>query len=367
MKKNQVNEILINQTKRRNTVLALILIIISVSILSLTSFLIFTERNKVHYIKYNEYSDIEYKAFLKNNSFFNNQYLEDDKEYIASLIDYINAEFKYQLTLEEQNIEYKYSYRIEAEVNVKRKESGKSLYKTTETLLAPIEKTSVSKNININEKVKIDYNYYNDTIKDFVRVYSLSDIESTLKINMYINVIGSCEEFLENANKESVTSLIIPLTTKTVAIDISNNLINTQNNVMQCKKTYENNIIFAILGILFVILSFALIIITVKYELKTRTAENIYEKELKKILNNYSSYIQKLNNDFDFKEYQLLKIDTFTDMLEIRDTIRQPILMRENPEKNGAYFVIIGNTKVLYVYRLKVSDIKNEIRKAQKK
>ena len=38
-------------------------------------------------------------------------------------------------------------------------------------------------------------------------------------------------------------------------------------------------------------------------------------------------------NNFDFKGYQLLKLETFTDMLEIRDTIRQPILMKENHDK----------------------------------
>ena len=35
-------------------------------------------------------------------------------------------------------------------------------------------------------------------------------------------------------------------------------------------------------------------------------------------------------------------------------------------EKNGAYFVIPSNTKVLYVYRLKVSDIEKEINEKNK-
>lgn len=39
------------------------------------------------------------------------------------------------------------------------------------------------------------------------------------------------------------------------------------------------------------------------------------------------------------------------------------ILLKENHEKTGAYFVIPSNTKVLYVYRLKVSDIKKEIQR----
>ena len=129
---------------------------------------------------------------------------------------------------------------------------------------------------------------------------------------------------------------------------------------MQCKNVYNNNEIFIILGVLFSLIDLFLVIFVIKYEIKTRTAENIYERALKKILNNYSSYIQTLSADFDFNDYKLLKVDTFTDMLEIRDTIRQPILMKENKDRTGAYFIIPSNTNLLYVYRLKVGDNKKK-------
>ena len=38
----------------------------------------------------------------------------------------------------------------------------------------------------------------------------------------------------------------------------------------------------------------------------------------------------------------------------------------ENVEKTGAYFIIPSNTKLLYVYRLKVSDIEKEINEKNK-
>ena len=98
-----------------------------------------------------------------------------------------------------------------------------------------------------------------------------------------------------------------------------------------------------------------------KYVVSTRTAENIYEAEIKKILNNYSSYIQKINNDFDLSGYQVLKVDTFTDMLEIRDTIQEPILMLENKTKNSTYFLIPSKTKILYSYGLKIDEIKKQL------
>ena len=366
MKKNQVNAILINQTKRRNTVLAFVCVIIIVSILSLASFLIYVNRDKDYYVSYDETSNIDYKVFLKDNEFFNDSYLGTNKQYIASLIDYINADFNYKLSLEEKEVEYKYSYRIEAAVDVKQKGTNFSLYSDNIELSEEIEKTSSLKDVVIDENIKIDYNYYNNLIKKFINVYELENIESTLTINMYINIIGSCEDFAENKAKESVMSLSIPLTTKTMAIDLSDNLIISDNNVMQCKSVYTNNFIFIILGTLFALIDLCLIILTFKYIIETRTAEDMYERELKKILNNYGSYIQTLSNDFNFNEYQMLKLDTFTDMLEIRDTIRQPILMKQNPDKTGAYFVIPSNTKILYVYRLKVSDIEKEIQKKSK-
>ena len=363
MKKNQINAILINQTKRRNNVLAFVCIIVLISILSLSFFLIYANRNKDYYVNYDEDSNIDYKVYLKDNEFFNNNYLGTNKQYIASLIDYIDANFNYNLSLKEKDVSYKYSYKIDAVVDVRQKGTSYSLYNDVIELLKETESFSNSSDVSINENIKIDYNYYNDLIKRFVNVYELEDIESTLTINMSVNVIGSCEDFTSDDSKESVISLTIPLTTKTIAIDLSDNLINSKNNVMQCKSMYTNNYIFVVIAILLALVDILLIILMIKYIIKTRTAEDIYEKELKKILNNYGSYIQTLGSDFDFKEYQLLKLDTFTDMLEIRDTIRQPILMKENKDRTGAYFVIPSNTKILYVYRIKVSDIEKEIKK----
>jgi len=361
MKRNHVNAILVNQTERRNTVLAYIIAIVFISLLALSFFLMYVNSNKSYYVTYDEKSNIDYKVYLKENDFFDDEYLKSNRQYIANLIDHITANFEYNLSLDEKNVDYKYSYRIEANVDVRSKGTNYSLYNTTEELISKKKDITSSDDVRINESVNIDYNHYNDLIKKFVDFYELDDIVSTLNINMYVNVVGSCEDFEENNEQESVMTLSIPLTTKTVAIDISNDLIDNENSVMQCKKTNGYNSFFIIMGVAFVICDLVLIVCVVRYEIKTRTAENIYEKELKKILNNYSSYIQKLNNDFDFKGYQLLKIDTFTDLLEIRDTVRQPILMKENNDKTGAYFVIPSNSKILYVYRLKVSDIKKKI------
>ena len=162
MKKNRVNEILINQTKRRNTVLAFSCAIFIISIISLAFFLIYIERNKDYYVTYNEKSNIDYKVHLKENDFFDENYLGTNKQYIASLIDYITANFEYDLSLNEMDVNYKYSYRIEADVSVKHNETGYLLYNTTKELLSEEEKITNDRNVTIKENVEIDYNQYNE-------------------------------------------------------------------------------------------------------------------------------------------------------------------------------------------------------------
>lgn len=366
MKRNQVNSILINQAKRRNTVFAYICVIVIFFALMVASFLTYANKNESQYVSYDEKSKIDYNVYYKENEFFDSTYLESDKQYIASLIDNIDADFKYEISLDDVDVEYKYTYRIEANVIVRDKDTKNLFYDKTDVLLkVPEEKTSL-KEVTIDESLIINYDFYNDKIKKLVTIYDLENAESFLNINMYVSVIGSCEEFEDNQKQEKVITLSIPLTKDTIAIDFVDNTVSTTNNVMKCYSEEENTFIYFALGICCAGFDICLITATIRYEIKTRTAETIYEKELKKILNNYSSSIQMLGSEFNFRNYQLLKIDSFTDILEISDKLRQPILMKENDEKTGAYFVIPSTTKLLYVYRLKVSDIEKEIKEKNK-
>lgn len=363
MKRKHVNSILINQTKRRNTIFVFSAIIIIFFILALATLTLHIRENKAQYVEYNHNSDIDYQVFLDESEYFQEGYLGKDNQYISSLINIIKSKFKYEISLSEEDIKYKYSYRIEANVVVKEKNQSKPLYTKREVLYTSPETSTSRKNIKIIENVSIDYDKYNNLIKNFLSLYNLDNTESTLTIDMYVDVVGNCEEFEENAKSKSTMSLIIPLTTKTTGIEISDNLVNTQNNVLKCRKENFFNVLYLIYSLILSAVDIVLIVYLVRYIINTRTAEDIYEKELKKILNNYSSYIQILSNDIDISKYQALSVNNFTDMLEIRDTINQPILMKENEEKTSAYFVIPSENKLLYIYRLEVGKIEKNTNK----
>ena len=190
-------------------------------------------------------------------------------------------------------------------------------------------------------------------------------------MNMYVDVNGSCEEFNEDSNNSTVISLVIPLTTKTVGIDIKNDILESSDNVMICKDQTSIINFKLIFGILSLVGCIYLTIMTVKYIRTSRTAKTVYDVELKRILNYYHSYIQKVKNqvsvDLDntleidgigiYKNCQLFTLNSFTDMLEIRDSLNTPILMSTNSENTETYFIILDAlNKAIYVYELKVMD-----------
>lgn len=358
MKRSNVEDIFAEDTHRTKKILVFVFSIVLISLLALLFLVSYFKENKVEYVKYNETSDIDYKVYLKENNFFKEKYLGNDREYISTLIDYINATFKYSISIDKKDVQFEYTTKIEAVVEAYDSNGKKPIYKTVEEILPEKQETSNNRTkIDISENVKIDYNHYNDIIKELKKTYGLPNVESTLTINMYVVIKGDCDDLVENPNTESIISLKIPLTIKTVSIEMEKNLVENQDILMVCKKA-GISIISLLIGCIFVFADICVFVAACIYIVKSRTARDIYQRELKRILSNYHSFIQKINNDFTLTGYQVLKVDTFTDMLEIRDTLGQPILMIESKEKNGVHFIIPSNTKILYLYSLKEKDIR---------
>ena len=94
----------------------------------------------------------------------------------------------------------------------------------------------------------------------------------------------------------------------------------------------------------------------VAYVLLTRNDDIDYANKVAKLVRNYKSYIQKIKNEFDTLGYQILHIDTFNEMLEIRDTLQSPILMHENEDQTCTTFYIPTSTKIVYVHDIKIDN-----------
>lgn len=344
-----------NENLRFNRVLRIVLLIIISFTISLSAFIFYITRDREKYISYNEKSTVDYKVYLKDNDFYPNDYVGKNKGYITSLIESISTDFTYNLDFS-QSLSYKYSYRFTIEVDVEDSSNDSNLYHYTEDVLTK-ELTSNTGSLNINQNIKIDYNKYNDIISKFKKVYELKNTSSLLNIYMYVNI-----QDIDNSNtiqlrERKISSISIPLTTSTAAIDIGKTNSEDPKNYILIENR-SNYITILILSITFLFITIGLFVYLFIYLSRSRTAQMIYDKEIKSIMTNFDSYIQRINGSYNIGTSQVLKIETFNDMLEIRDTLKQPILMLENKEKNGTFFIIPATNSIIYTYAIRVVDIK---------
>lgn len=78
------------------------------------SVLIFITKNKTKSIIYKEDGNVDYNISLSQNDFFESDTLPANNQYISSLINAININFKYNLQMNDMYSNYKYKFRIDA-------------------------------------------------------------------------------------------------------------------------------------------------------------------------------------------------------------------------------------------------------------
>ncbi len=336
------------EDNRKNSINIGIVILVIILIISILFIRIGLNKNRKKYVQYNDNKNLEFKVMLKQNEYYKNPYLEKGNQYIANLIENINADFNYNFSLDH---EYEYNYKVVATVDVSEEKNNKSVYTFSEDLVGE-KKGSNEGNLEIAENINIDFNKYNNLIKQFVSTYDLKNVSCKLNVDLKMGVKGINEKFSKQDFK--VMSLEIPLTTNTIAIDTNYDL--SESNLIEVKKYSSIGKIMTIAGSCMVIVDALLAVALVGYVKKTETDEERYNNELRKIMSNYDSCISKLDDDFNMKGYQILKVQKFTDLLEIRDTMQLPIIMIENKEKSVTCFAIPTPNKILYFYSISIKQ-----------
>lgn len=342
---------------RRKWLLIQIVAIVLASILAVSFLVVYYKLNETYYIEYTEEGGVDYKVHLKENMFFEEEWVEAGQAYVATLIDRISAEFAYELNMDASNVAYDYNYSVYAQLFVKDKKSGISLYDPMYELVPKKTVQSSGRKLDVRETVEIDYEQYNAVASEFTSLYELKNSDSSLVVTLEVTVISRCESFETSNNNTYSVSMIIPLLTtdNTVNINKTNSVPASESKVLACGSTI-NKTVFKVVGIIAASLDVVLICLMLAFAYFTRNEDIRYEARVKKILSSYRAFIQVITNEFDTAGYQILNVATFNEMLGIRDTIQSPILMSENEDKTATRFLITANTDILYVFEIKVEN-----------
>jgi hypothetical protein len=353
------NEILRRQEYKKNRKKWIMIQAIALAVvvaMALGSFLVCDRLNRTYYIEYTETSAIDYQVQYLENDFFQEEWIEKDQTYIAFLIDSILADFQYEMNMGASNVGFDYTYGVNAAMVVADKNTGNPYY-TVEEVLIPQRQiaTKGGNDVEINEEVAIDFHHFNDMAKSFTTVYGLKNSSSTLVVTLDVRVLSSCDQFEANNENAYSVSLNIPLNEDTFSIHSSSSAPATESKVLACQSAV-NQKVFLILGYVFAGLAVLQSIAVLAFMHLTKNEDITYTAKVRKLVSAYSSYIQRMEGEFDDEGYQILMIKTFNEMLGIRDTIQAPILMTENRDKTMSRFLIPTNTKLLYVFEIKVDN-----------
>ena len=339
---------------REKWIFTQVVVAVVIAIAIIISSLVAYQLNKTYYIGYRDGGSIDYNVFLKENEFFDQTYLGKDQSYVASLIDKIVANFSYSIEMDTDDVNYRYSYKITSRLEIIDDTSKVPLYKPEYVLVNEQNKAQSSANrLLINEIVVINYDEYNDIASKFLDTYALTSTTSNIVVKLTVDVLSDCNAFSGSSVDTYTSELRIPLTTKTVNIKMSSAVPTGDSKMIACTRGagFET---FKTTAIVLSVVEAMMIIVLVAFIYLTRTDDITYTARVKKILSQYKSYIQKIKNIFDQSGYQKILVDTFDEMLEIRDTIQAPILMYENEDKTCAKFLIPTDSKLLYVYEIKI-------------
>lgn len=307
-------------------------------------------------LSYNETGNIDYKVYLKSNDDYNAPFLEKGRKYIASLIDHIDVNYDYKFKAD-KNMRYVCNYYIMALATIVDSDE-KPIYEKEECLLNKKTKEFTGEEAPLSEKISLDYGEYNKIISDFSSKYLLTGNKNNLKVTMYIELKAQNGEMDSQIVDKSEMYLDVPLTTQTLAVDLSYKEIDDHGEKVEVSKNKTINIISIVLGIILLLISLGYFyIIMANRRAKLRMLSS-YEKEKAEIFKKYADIISNIDDFSSVKTDGLIDVDKFSDLLNIRDCIDKPILFTEIEDKNkNALFMVVDN-EITYRYIL-FNDNKN--------
>lgn len=344
-------------------VLGILTIIILTAITSV-AFRYGVKLETINSLYYTEKSNLDYNVYLKPNDYFEEQFLGKDRQYVASLIDYISADFKYELNASDP-FDYTYDYWITATLIAKEKtDKAKVVYEKEFPLLSKKDfKFKDSNNFYISENVKIDYAYYNEIINNFKKSYGLS-LDSNLIVKMYVTMNGKEKSIKQDINSNQVMEVNIPLSEQTININMDYKEINDSKIVEEVSNTEIINYTLFVICIIALILDLIVVVRFVRFLEKIKNPSTEYNKKLHRILKEYDRAIVKTRRLPDIKDLKLIEVASFEELLDARDNLEEPILYIDITPNQKSCFLII-NQKQVYKFVLKAADL--DLFKKQKK
>lgn len=329
----------------------------AVALLMISVFLIISSLNiktttDIALLNYNEKSNLDYKVYLKENDYFKEEFLPKNRQYIASIIDYIDVFYNFDFS-SSKPINAKYNYKIIATLSAQYKVDTNSIKQvwSNDYVLVDNKEAEIKDQttFSISENVKVDYDKYNQIINNFKKDYMLS-VTSDLTVSMLVEVNGEYVPAEKVFNTNSEIKLTIPLSEQTIDIKMDYKDINN-NQVLNIEEIGRfNNLWFFFLGTILLLVAIIIIIFEIKRVIREDKKQSKYIKQLKRILHDYGDIIVEVKNAPDIPKGKASEVKSFSELVNAQIEVRSPIVFAEISKNELGLFVLFDKEYAYYYY-----------------
>ena len=330
-------------------VIVLVVLLIGFAVFAFMSFSI---TNK-EVINFHENGDVDYTVYLKDN-IFDVPSQGKGMAYVASLIDNINVVYNYTLDIDrDSNIDI--TYQVKAKLIIASQTNSNVFFEREYELTKEVIDEMVNKRqYIINKNVQIDYNYYNDLANQFKSNYAVNT-NSYLEVYLEVNEKNKEDNSYEIENQRNL-NLRIPLSQQEVNITFDGARINSTNPIVNNPKFIIKDRTFLALTILSAIAIAIIVSSLLKSLLMTKSKRSKYDKFVDRLLRGYDRVIVNVRTIPTKENYNIIKVDSFQELLDVRDNTKEPINYHVVIEHQKCEFFVV-NQNNLYLYTIKSVDV----------
>lgn len=340
---------------RKRWIMIFTFILCGLVVLSTAFGIVFRVLDNTLYVSYQDRSSVDYQVKLFPNDYFEGEWQPSGQSYVAEITDKLKADFQYAVNVDEDGAAYRYSYDIKTTLFVVDKLSLLPIYHPVEVTKALTE-VHTSGDDTLKETVLIDYAAYRAEALAFIDQYGLKTADAYISLRLHVDIWGSSD--CATASGHDIT-LKLPLVEQTFRPETSATVPTGEIKYLECEAGVAVTV-FQILTIVFGTLTVLLGIFLLAFIYFTRNHDINYAIRVKRLISAYRSFIQEITAPFDTEGYRVVRLKTFNEMLEVRDTVNSPLLMYANEDGTATTFVIPTCMGLLYSFEIRVEDY-NEI------
>jgi len=287
---------------------------------------------------YNITTGASYKVHLKENNVFEEEFLEEGRVYPSAITDFINIDFNSEIAMTNA-VSISGDYIIQAALEgyqTGKDEDKVPVYEKTYPIIEGRVIESVTGSASINESLSIDRSAY--------RNYA-QEIENTLGgetgKDFYVELRG--KYLIDGEEKDISYKIDIPINNDKF-YEIRKSEASTDSGDIKKETTVNVMPVFGSYAIFIVLfLLSAGILVFVRFFTSNMEGKELEQKKLSELMRKYGSRMICVENIPDSSQKTEVRVKRITDLIELADEIREPVLYTEGEKelpKDGRIYIL---------------------------